>query len=66
MRGLMTKNKRRSAADSVPELLRDLMIIELGTAGVGQREIRAIVGVDMVRVNRIVKHLRKGQRKQES
>ena len=40
------------------ELLRDLMIIQLGLAGVPQLEIREIVGVDIHRVNRIVKHFK--------
>lgn len=41
------------------ELLKDLMIIQLGLAGVTQHQIREIVGVDIGRVNRIVKHLKK-------
>lgn len=40
------------------ELLRDLMIIQLGLAGVPQQNIREIVGVDMHRVNRIVRHFK--------
>lgn len=38
------------------DLLRDLMIIQLGIAGLTQRQIREIVGVDMSRVSRILKH----------
>ncbi|MGA8866215.1 MAG: hypothetical protein WB510_04565 [Candidatus Sulfotelmatobacter sp.] len=41
----------------VPELLRDLLITSLGTAGVKQAEIRKIVGCGMNRVNKIVKHI---------
>ena len=40
------------------ELLRDLMIIHLGLAGLPQQDIREIVGVDIVRVNRIVRHFK--------
>ena len=44
--------------EEVPELLRDLLITSLGTAGVKQTEIRKIVGCDMNRVTRIVKHIK--------
>jgi hypothetical protein len=40
------------------ELLRDLMIVQLGLAAVPQQDIREIVGVDMHRVTRIVKHFK--------
>lgn len=43
--------------EEVPELLRDLLITLLGTAGVKQTEIRKIVGCGMNRVNKIVKHI---------
>lgn len=42
------------------ELLQDLLITSLGTAGVKQTEIRKIVGCSMDRVNRIVKHVERG------
>jgi len=48
------KNKQ-----TVEDLLRDLMIVQLGLAGVGQLQIREIVGVDIHRVSRIVKHFKK-------
>lgn len=41
------------------ELLRDLLIVQLGLAGLTQHQIRKIVGVDIHRVNRIVKHFKK-------
>lgn len=41
------------------ELLRDLLIVQLGLAGLTQHQIREIVGVDIHRVNRIVKHFKK-------
>lgn len=43
--------------EEVAELLRDLLITSLGTAGVKQTEIRKIVGCGMNRVNKIVKHI---------
>jgi hypothetical protein len=41
------------------ELLKDLLIVELGKASVPQLEIRKIVGCDIHRVSRIVRHLKK-------
>jgi hypothetical protein len=40
-------------------LLRDLIIVQLALAGVGQREIRAIAGCSLNDVNRIAKLIRK-------
>ena len=45
--------------DSTAELIRDLMIVQLGLARVPQTAIRKIVGANMNRVNRIVKLLKK-------
>jgi hypothetical protein len=54
----------------VPEsvdVLKDLLIVQLGLAGVPQQKIRSIVGCDIGRVNRIVRHLRtKAPRKGET
>jgi len=46
----------------ITELLRDLLITSLGAAGVKQTEIRKIVGCDMNRVNRIVRHIERGRK----
>ncbi len=51
----MPKGNQESSTD---KLLRDLIIVQLGLAGVGQRQIREIAEVDIVRVNRIVKNLK--------
>jgi hypothetical protein len=50
--------KKIDDSESSTELLKNLMIIQLGLAGVAQHSIRTIVGCDMNRVNRIVKHLK--------
>jgi len=52
-------NTKKNHADGVEELLRDLLITSLGAAGVKQTEIRKIVGCDINRVSRIVKHIDK-------
>ncbi len=50
---------KKEQKDQTADLLKDLLITELGKAGVPQLEIRKIVGGDIHRVNRIVKYLKK-------
>ena len=50
--------KKTQKKATTEDLLRDLMIIQLGIAGIPQQQIREIVGVDIYRVNRIVKHFK--------
>jgi hypothetical protein len=54
------KSKHRKP-NTVEDLLRDLMIVQLGIAGLRQHQIREIVGVDIHRVNRILKHFKKSK-----
>jgi hypothetical protein len=61
----MPPKPRRELADTA-EILRDLLIVQLGLAGVPQQKIRAIVGVDIGRVNRIVRHLKPKAGRKES
>ena len=56
----MSKSKRGKDTDESLDLLKDLLITSLATAGVKQKEIRKIVGCDMNRVSRIVKHVERG------
>lgn len=53
----MAKGKDRTIED----LLKDMMIVQLLIAGVGQHEIRQIVGVDIHRVSRIAKLMKKSK-----
>lgn len=57
--------KRKGSGDGgdVVEMLRDLLITQLGIAGVPQANIRRIVGCSITRVNSIVKHLKIPKRK---
>ena len=56
----MTKKRARGdAVQKTAELVRDLVIIQLGLAGVGQREIQKIVGGSIGHINSIGKLLRK-------
>ncbi len=54
----MTNEKTRKEP-ATDDLLRDLLIVQLGLAGLTQHQIREIVGVDIHRVNHIVKHFKK-------
>lgn len=54
----MARNQNNQR-DTIAELVRDLLILELANAGVKQKEIRRIVGCDMRRVSRIAKVLKK-------
>ncbi len=45
------------------DLTRTQIIVTLGLAGIPQRNIRNILGVDIVRVNRILKEINNGTRK---
>jgi hypothetical protein len=50
--------------NTTDDLLRDLMIVQLGLAGVPGQTIRKIVGCNMGKVTRIVKHLKKARGRQ--
>jgi hypothetical protein len=48
-----------SPAEEQVELLKKILIVQLGLAGVPQTVVRKIVGGDIVRVNEVMKHLPK-------
>jgi hypothetical protein len=52
--------QRQKKEQTTDDILRDLLIVQLALAGLTQHQIREIVAVDIHRVNRIVKHLKKG------
>lgn len=58
--------EKSKKSQSIEDLLRDLMIIQLGMAGLTQLQIREIVGVDIYRVNRILKHFGKKEGNQSN
>ena len=49
---------KAQGGNDVSELLKDMLIVQLGLAGVPQRTIRSIVGCDLNRVTQIVRHLK--------
>lgn len=54
--------KAQDVGEKTVDLLRKLLIVQLGIAGVGQVQIRAIVGGSMNDINAIVKLLNSGRR----
>jgi hypothetical protein len=46
-----------SALAELQKCLEDLFILEASRAGIKQREIRALLGIDIGRVARIAKHV---------
>jgi len=57
----MANRKGSVQADASVELLKDILITELAKADVPQREIRKIVGCDILRVSRIARHIKKNR-----
>ena len=58
---MAARKQNQGKDDPTPELLRDLLIVELAKAGVQQQEIRKIVGCDIQRVTKIAKVLKKAK-----
>jgi hypothetical protein len=61
---MAVKKEKDQQGDPSTELLRDLLIAQLGLAGVAGAEIRKIAGCDMNRVTRILKPINKAQSKE--
>ena len=59
---MASSEKSQRDADAAVEVLKDMLITQLGLAGVSQQSIRKIVGCSMNRVNAIVKHLKRAKR----
>ena len=55
----MARKKAAKTDEEIAELLRDLLIVQLGLAKVAQNDIRKILGCSMGRVSDILKHLPK-------
>jgi hypothetical protein len=58
----MKRHGQMEPAERTAELLKTLTIVQLGLAGVGQTQIRKIVGGDIGKINGIVKLLRSKKR----
>ena len=59
----LAKRNSNAPEQTAAELLRDLLILQLGLARVPQDKIRKIAGCRMDRVNAILKHVPKSNRK---
>ncbi len=62
----MARKPKNFEKTDTTEVLKDILIVQLGVAGVPQQKIRAIVGCDTNRVNHIVRHLKTKPAKRES
>jgi hypothetical protein len=63
----MASSSQGSSRDErTNQLLRDLLITQLSVVGVGQLQIRAIVGCDIHDVNRIAKVVAKALKSKQS
>lgn len=56
---------KKASEQSIQEVLREMMIVQLALSGIGQHQIREIVGVDIHRVSRIAKLLKKTKDRSE-
>lgn len=48
-----------AALEELRKRIEDLFILQASLAGVGQREIRAMLGIDRSRVAKVAKHAKK-------
>jgi hypothetical protein len=56
---LEVRMPKKVAGDEQLELLKTLVIVQLGLAGVSRHDIRAILGCDMNLVTKVARHLPK-------
>jgi len=59
------KKKHATKEEEIAELLRDLLIVQLGLAKVRQNDIRYIAGCSINRVNDVLKHLPRRETRRE-
>ena len=50
---------KQSSRPATEEILRDMLIVQLAAAGLTRHQIRETVGVDMNRVTRVVKYIKR-------
>ncbi len=62
----MATKKGSRGGDTTTEILKDILIVQLGVARVPQQRIQEIVGCSINRVNEIVKHLKQKQNAKEN
>jgi hypothetical protein len=62
VRIILAKNKVTTPQEEAVELLRNILIVQLGVTKVPQDEIRKIAGCGINRVNDVLKHIPKSNR----
>jgi hypothetical protein len=55
----MSRKKAATSEEEIVDILKNILIVQLGLAKVPQNDIRKILGCDMGRVSGILKHLPK-------
>lgn len=55
--------KKAAGQPDSEEILRDMLIVRLALAGLTRHQIRKTVGVDMNRVTRVVKYIKRSTEK---
>jgi hypothetical protein len=50
-----------AALEHLRTRVEDLFVLEASRAGIGGHKIRAILGIEMARVTRIARHVKKGE-----
>jgi len=58
----MARKKTATAEEEIADILKNILIVQLGLAKVPQNDIRKILGCDMGRVSGILKHLPRANR----
>ena len=53
------KKSKQATRPEAEEILRDMLIVQLAVAGLTRHQIRETVGVDMNRVTRVVKYIKR-------
>ena len=52
-----------AALENLNKRVEDLFVLQASLAGIGQREIRAMLGIERIRVTRVAKHAKRENRK---
>lgn len=52
-----------AALENLNKRVEDLFVLQASLAGIGQREIRAMLGIERVRVTRVARHAKRENQK---
>ena len=63
---MQMKKRTQKKKNTSEDFLRDILIAQLGLAGLTQHQIREIIGCNIKYVNRILKHFKKLRQKKRN